>query len=80
MGFLIDPYFQEVNRLFVLSFGINGRTSYTRYCLPLVEIKDYNLMIDGRKFFDQPAANKLITYTNIRKIYTGQIDGFTTVY
>ena len=50
LGFLIDPYFQGVNRLFVLSFEINGRTIYTRYCLPLVEINNYNVMIDGRKF------------------------------
>ena len=31
-NFLIDPSFQEVNRLFVLSFENNdGRTSYMRY-------------------------------------------------
>ena len=44
--------FQLVNQLFVLSFENNGdKKSYTRYYLPLVEIKDYHVMIDGRNFF-----------------------------
>ena len=31
LGYLIDPSFQRVNRLFILSFGNNGgRTSYTK--------------------------------------------------
>ena len=52
LDFLIDPSFQGVSRFSVLSFENNGaRTSYTRYYLPLVEIKDYNVMIDGRNFF-----------------------------
>ena len=53
-------------------------TSYTRYYLPLVEIKNYNVVIDGRSFFDQPVINNLITYDNIQKIATGQGDDYTT--
>ena len=45
--------------------------------LPTVEIKDYNVMIDGRNFFDQPIENDLKTYYNIRKIATGQGDDYT---
>ena len=53
--FLIYPGFQGVNRPFVLSFQNNGgRTSFTRYYLPLVEAKNYNDVIDGRNIFDQP--------------------------
>ena len=55
----------------------DGRTSYTRYYLPLVEIKGYNVVIDGQKFFDQPVKNNLLTYDNIRKILTGQGDDYT---
>ena len=48
---LVDPSFQGVNRLFVLSFeNENDRTSHSTYYLPKVEIKDYNILIDG-KFF-----------------------------
>ena len=46
--YLIDSSFQEVGRLFVLSFENNtGQVSYTRYYLPHVEMKDYKVMIDG---------------------------------
>ena len=66
LDFLIDPTFQGVNILFVLSFqNTNGRTSYKRYYLPQVEIKNYNVFIDGRSFFEQPVKNNLRTYDNI---------------
>ena len=79
LDFLINPSFQRVNRLFVLSFQNNGgTTSYTRYYLPLVEIKDYNIMIDGRNFFYQPVKDSLITFYKIRKIATGQGDDYTS--
>ena len=78
--FLINPSFQGVNRFFVLSFENNGgRTSYTRYYLPLGEIKDYNVMIDGQHFCNQPAKNYLITYENIWKIENGQGDDYKMI-
>ena len=55
-----------------------GRESHKQYCLPTVEIKDYNVLINGRNFFDQPIKNDLKTYDNIRKIATGQGDDYTT--
>ena len=60
LNYLINPSFQGVNRLFVLSFeNENDRTSHSNYYLPKVEIKDYNVMIDGKNFFDQP-INRII--------------------
>ena len=54
LDYLIGSSFQEVNRLFVLSFENYGhRTGYKQYFLPSVEIKDYNVMVDGENFFDQ---------------------------
>ena len=51
LDFLIDPSFQGVNRLFVLSFeNEEDRKVHTGYYLPKVEIKDYNVMIDGKTF------------------------------
>ena len=55
----------------------DGRETHKRYYLPTVEIKDFNVMIDGRNFFDQPIKNDLRTYNNIRKIATGQGDDYT---
>ena len=46
--------------------------------VPQVEIKDYNVMIDGRKCFNQPVKNNLRTYDDIRKIATGEGDDYTT--
>ena len=52
LNHLINPSFQGVNRLFVLSFeNENDRTSHSNYYLPKVEIKDYNVMIDVKKPF-----------------------------
>ena len=63
---LIEPSFQGVNRLFVLAFENDAqRTSNKRYYIPNVEIKDYNVMIDGKNFFDQPINNMIKTYENI---------------
>ena len=79
LNYLINPSFQGVNRLFVLFFeNENDRTSHSTYYLPKVEIKDYNVMIDGRNFFDQPINSMTKTYENIRKIATGQGDDYTT--
>ena len=42
------------------------------------EIKDYNVMIDGKNFFDQPINSMNKTYENIGKIAIGQGDDYTT--
>ena len=56
--YLIDPSFQGVNKLFVLSVEDEAkRTICKRYYLPTVEIENYNVMIDGQNFFDQPIRN-----------------------
>ena len=76
---LVDPSFQGLNRFFVLSFeNENDRTSHSTYYLPKVGIKDYNVMIDGKNFFDQPINSMIKTYENIRKITIGQGDDYTT--
>ena len=61
LNYLVEPSFQGVNSLFVLAFE-NGtqRTSNKRYYLPNVEIKNYNVMLDGKFFFDQPIKNDKI--------------------
>ena len=79
LNHLIDPRFQGINRLFVLAFEDDTqRTSNKRYYIPNVEIKDYNVMIDDKNFFDQPIKNSKVTYENIRKIAIGHGDDYTT--
>ena len=66
LGYLIDPSFQGINRFFVLSFeNTTDTTVHTKYYLPTVKIKHYNVTTDGQNFFDQPVKNDLRTYDNI---------------
>ena len=55
-NYLIDPAFPNVNRLFVLSFtrtnAGDGRDSFSGYYVSNVEIKDFNVLIHGKRLFD----------------------------
>ena len=75
LDYVTDPSFQRVNGIFILSFeNRTDRSVHTGYVLPKVEIKDCNVMINGRNFFDQTIKNDKITY-NI-KITIGQGDDY----
>ena len=77
--YLSKPSFQGVNRVFVLTFeNDTQRTSAKGYYLPYVEIKDYNVMMNGENCFDQPIKKNKVIYENIRKIAIGIGDGYTT--
>ena len=74
LNYLIDPTFTNVNRLFVLPFqriaGENNTTkdyrdSFSHYYVPNVRIKDFNVLIDGKSFFDLPVKNEEETYEKI---------------
>ena len=63
---LIDPTFTSVNSLFVLSFGNkNDRTSFSKYYVPKVEIKDFDVLIVGKPFFEILVKNKEEIYKQI---------------
>ena len=78
----LDSSFQGVNRLFVLGFarGDNDstRNGYIKYYLPRVDITKYNVLIDGRNFYDQPINDKIRQYDEIKKIATGKGDNYAT--
>ena len=79
LNHLVEPNFQRVNRLFVLVFeNDTQRTIATGYYLPNVEIRDYNIMINGENFFDQPIKTDIVTYENIRKFCTGSDEDYAT--
>ena len=59
LNYLIDPTFTNVNRLFVLTFeNEDDRTSFSKYHVPKFEIKDFNVLIDGKPFFEIPVKLK----------------------
>ena len=63
---MINPTFTKVNRLFVLSFeNENDRTSFSKYYVPIVQIKDLIVLINGKSFFDMPVKNGAETYEHI---------------
>ena len=76
LNYLIDPTFTSVNTLFVLSFeSIEGnnvkkdyRDSFSHYYVPNIQIKDYNVLIDGKSFFNLPVKNEEEAYEKIIKM------------
>ena len=69
LNYLIDPTLINVNKLFVLPFTRtaegDNRDSLSRYYVPTVEIKDFNVLIDGKSFFDLPVKNEEEAYEKI---------------
>ena len=86
LNYLIDPTFTNVNRLFVLSFPRNNNTdsrySYSNYYVPKVKINDFDVLIDGKSFFDLPVKNlevaweKIIDISNNNDCTTGNLLDF----
>ena len=77
LNYLDQPSFQGVNRSFVLAFDDDAqRASNKIYHLLNVETKDYNVINDGKTFFDQPIKNDKITHENNK----GQRDDYKSGY
>ena len=83
--FPLNAFFQVVRRLFVLPFENtdNGakkveRNSHTKYFLPRVNRTNYNVLINGRNFYDQPISDLVKQHNEIRKTATEQEDNYTT--
>ena len=55
-----------------------GIKNNRKYFLPRAKIENYNVLIDGRIFFDQPVNDLIKQYDEVRKVSTGQGDGYTT--
>ena len=71
--------------MFVLAFhnknnGANKaeRDSHRKYFLPRVNITNYNVLIDGRNFYDQSINDQIKKYDGIRMVATGRRDDDTT--
>ena len=66
LNYLIDQTFTKVNRLRVLSFeNEEDKTSFSKYYVPKVETRVFNVLIDGKNFFDVPEKNKEKAYEKI---------------
>ena len=77
----LDASFQGVNKLFflmqvviMLLMKIHTENIFSQD----LRIKNYNIEIDGRNFYDQPINDSIKQYDEIIKISTGQGDDYTT--
>ena len=62
----IDTTINKFNRLFLLSFeNEDGRTSFSKYYTPSVELKYFDVLTDSKSFFDVPIEIKEETYEKI---------------
>ena len=79
----LDPSFQGVNRLFVMAYdNVNSnrstRDGRTRYYLPTIDINKYNVIIDGRNFYDNPIESDIEKYRELKKVMIGKGEDYTT--
>ena len=78
--------FQGVRRLFVLAYLVASGAADNEACirnnkkyfLSRREIKNYNVLLDGRNLYDQPINDLIKQYDEVRKVSTGQSDDYTT--
>ena len=84
LNYVTDPTFRNANRLFVLLFEIieennvkkDYRDSFSYCYVPKVQIRDFNVLIDGKSFFDLPVKNEEEAYEKI--IETSNNNDYTT--
>ena len=64
----------------VINYNANRvkRGGYRKYFLPRVDIKDYNVLIDGRNFYDQNISDDFKKYEELRKVMTGRGEEYAT--
>ena len=76
---MVKPGFQEVNRLSVLTLDNDTQRKSAKGCyFPNLEVKDYEVMINGENLFHQPAKGNKVTYENIRKTVSSRGNAFST--
>ena len=60
--------------------NVINQNSNRKYFLPRLGIKNCNIEIDGRNFYDQTINDSIKQNDEIRKMSTGQGDAYTTSY
>ena len=72
----LDPSFQGVNRLFVMAYtranGQPARNGKQKYYLPKIDLEKYNVIIDGRNFYDNPIESDIEKYRELKKVMIGK--------
>ena len=78
----LDLSFQGVNRLFLMAYnraaGQATRNGQRKYYLPRIDLKKYNVIIDGRNFYDNPIESDIEKYRESKKVMIGKGEDCTT--
>ena len=78
----LDPSFEDVNRLFVMAYnrenGQPTRNGQQKYYLPRTDLEKYNVIIDGRNFYDNPIESDIEKYRELKKVIIGKGEDYTT--
>ena len=78
----LDPSFQRVNRLFLMAYSRADNNQDTRngqqkYYLPRIDLNKYNVIIDGRNFYDNPIESGIEKYRELKKVMIGKGEDYT---
>ena len=78
----LDPSFQGVNRLFVMTYNSANdqpnRNGRQKYYLPRIDLEKYNVIIDNRNFYDNPIESDIEKYRELKKVMIGKGEDYTT--
>ena len=78
----LDPSFQGVNRLFVMAYnrvdGQPSRNGQRKYYLPRISLNKYNVIIDGRNFYDNLIESDIEKYRELKNVMIGKGEDYTT--
>ena len=78
----MESNFVGVNRLFLLVY-LNRDNDVKqfktrRYYLTTGRIKNYNVIVNGKNFYDQPIDSDIKRYKEIRQLTTVKVEDYTT--
>ena len=77
----LDPSFQGVNRLFVMAYNRANdqptRNGQRKYYLPRIDLEKYNVIIDGRNFYDNPIESDIEKYRELKKVMIRKGEDYT---
>ena len=80
----LDSSFQGVNKLFIMAYNNTEnanqptRNGRRKYCLPRIDLNKYNVIIDGRNFYDNPIESDIEKYRELKKVMIGKREDYTT--
>ena len=49
-----------------------------KYYLPIISLNKYNVIIDGRNFYDNPIESDIEKYRELKKVMIGKGEDYTT--